>query len=51
MHNSAPIIYPGTFDPVTFGHLDLIERASRLFTRVIIAVSNNPGKKPLFSVE
>ncbi|HBX22399.1 MAG TPA: pantetheine-phosphate adenylyltransferase [Desulfotomaculum sp.] len=44
-------IYPGSFDPVTNGHLDIIERAATLFDRLIVAVSMNPGKKPLFTVE
>lgn len=44
-------IYPGTFDPITFGHLDVLERASRLFDRVTVAVAANPGKGPLFSLE
>ncbi|MBF2057891.1 MAG: pantetheine-phosphate adenylyltransferase [Cyanobacterium sp. T60_A2020_053] len=44
-------IYPGSFDPITFGHLDLIQRGSILFERVIVAVLKNPNKKPLFSVE
>ena len=44
-------VYPGTFDPVTYGHLDLISRALRLFDRVIVAVGENPAKKPLFSLE
>ncbi len=43
-------VYPGSFDPVTLGHLDLIARACRMFDRVIIAVSNNPSKKHTFSV-
>ncbi|MDH5183416.1 MAG: pantetheine-phosphate adenylyltransferase [Gammaproteobacteria bacterium] len=42
-------VYPGTFDPVTNGHIDLIERASRLFDKVIVAVAANPGKSPMFS--
>jgi pantetheine-phosphate adenylyltransferase len=42
-------IYPGTFDPITCGHLDVLERASRLFDRVTVAVADNPSKKPLFS--
>ena len=42
-------IYPGTFDPVTNGHLDIIERASSLFDKVIITVAINSNKKPLFS--
>lgn len=44
-------IYPGSFDPVTNGHLDLIERASRLFDRLIVALLLNPEKDPLFTVE
>lgn len=44
-------IYPGTFDPITNGHLDLVIRASRLFHRVIVAVASNAGKAPLFSLE
>ncbi len=43
-------IYPGTFDPVTNGHADLIERASRLFNHVIIGVAASPSKKPLFDL-
>ncbi|MBD3669880.1 MAG: pantetheine-phosphate adenylyltransferase [Gammaproteobacteria bacterium] len=42
-------VYPGTFDPITNGHTDLIERASRLFDKVIVAVAANPGKQPMFS--
>ncbi len=41
----------GTFDPITMGHLDVIERASRIFPRVVIAVATNPGKNLLFSLE
>ena len=44
-------IYPGTFDPVTNGHCDLIERASRLFNHVIVAVAANPKKVPMFTLE
>lgn len=44
-------IYPGSFDPITLGHLDLIKRSSTLFERVIVAVLKNPHKKPLFSIE
>jgi pantetheine-phosphate adenylyltransferase len=43
-------IYPGSFDPVTNGHLDLIERASKLFDRLIVALLTNPEKDPLFSL-
>lgn len=43
-------IYPGTFDPITNGHLDLIERASKIFDLVIVAISANPKKSPLFDL-
>jgi len=42
-------MYPGTFDPITLGHEDLVRRASRLFDRVHVAVAANPGKEPMFS--
>jgi pantetheine-phosphate adenylyltransferase len=42
---------PGTFDPVTNGHVDIIERAAQQFDRVVVAVLENPGKQPLFGVE
>jgi pantetheine-phosphate adenylyltransferase len=44
-------IYPGTFDPITYGHLDVIARAAELFDRVIVAVAENTAKRPLFSDE
>ncbi len=44
-------IYPGSFDPVTFGHLDVIKRASEIFDELIVGVLNNTQKSPLFSVE
>jgi len=44
-------IYPGSFDPLTNGHLDLIYRAAKLFDHIIVAVAKNEGKKPLFSLE
>jgi pantetheine-phosphate adenylyltransferase len=44
-------IYPGSFDPITNGHLDLIERGSRLFDRLIVSILYNDEKEPLFSVE
>ena len=44
-------IYPGSFDPVTYGHIDLIKRAQEIFSEVIVAVAHNPFKKPLFSVK
>ncbi len=43
-------IYPGSFDPVTFGHLDIIERSSKMFDKIIVGVLNNNSKSPLFSV-
>ena len=42
-------IYPGTFDPITYGHLDVLGRATRLFDRVTVAIADNPGKGPLFT--
>jgi pantetheine-phosphate adenylyltransferase len=48
---SVSALYPGTFDPPTNGHLDLIERGAKLFDHLIVAVLNNPGKDPLFTVE
>jgi pantetheine-phosphate adenylyltransferase len=45
----ASAIYPGTFDPITNGHLDIVERSSKLFERVIVAILVNPRKDPLFS--
>ncbi len=44
-------IYPGTFDPITNGHLDIIQRAVNLFDRVIVGVTTNPAKTPLFSAD
>ncbi len=44
-------IYPGSFDPLTNGHLSLIQRGLKVFDRLIVAIANNPAKKPLFSVE
>ena len=45
------VIYPGTFDPITNGHVDLAERAARLFDRVVVAIAHNEKKTPLFSLE
>lgn len=45
------VLYPGTFDPITIGHIDLVERASRLFDRVIIAIAISKRKGPLFTLE
>lgn len=45
------VIYPGTFDPITNGHLDIIERSAVIFPRILVAVANSPSKKTLFSLE
>lgn len=47
----ARALYPGTFDPVHRGHLDVVERAARIFDHVVVAVLENPGKSPVFSVD
>ncbi len=44
-------VYPGTFDPVTFGHLDIIQRATHFVDRLVVGVAANPGKQPLFSLD
>ena len=49
MHSKA--IYPGTFDPITNGHYDLIERAANLFQQVVVGIAESPSKKPLFSLQ
>ncbi|MCP1366715.1 pantetheine-phosphate adenylyltransferase, partial [Halomonas sp. BBD48] len=45
------VVYPGTFDPITNGHFDLIERAARIFDRVVVAVAASPGKKPTLDLD
>jgi len=45
----AVAVYPGSFDPVTFGHLDIVRRAAHYFTRLIVAVVTNPNKRPMFA--
>ncbi len=45
------IVYPGTFDPITNGHVDLIERASKLFDKIIIGIASNQKKSPLFTID
>jgi pantetheine-phosphate adenylyltransferase len=44
-------VYPGTFDPITYGHTDIIERGAKIFDKLIVAVAMNPAKKPLFSLD
>ena len=48
---SVVAVYPGTFDPITNGHSDLVQRAAGLFDRVIVAIAANPGKTPLFDLK
>ena len=49
---SVAAMYPGTFDPITLGHEDLVERAAQLFDRVVVAIAENPGSKaPMFNTE
>jgi len=45
------IVYPGTFDPITNGHIDLIERASKLFDKIIVSIASSQKKSPLFTIE
>jgi len=45
------VVYPGTFDPITNGHIDLVERASRLFDKVVVAIASSQKKGPLFTLE
>lgn len=49
--NGKSAIYPGTFDPITNGHLSIIDRALTIFDKLIIAILNNPQKEPLFTIE
>ena len=51
MSNKSAVVYPGTFDPITNGHVDLVQRACKMFDRVVIGVAASPKKKPLFSLE
>jgi pantetheine-phosphate adenylyltransferase len=44
-------IYPGSFDPITYGHIDIVERGLEIFNKVILAIAENEEKRPLFSVE
>jgi len=49
--SSKVVIYPGTFDPITHGHISIISRALKIFDRLVIAILNNPQKLPLFTME
>ncbi len=51
MNPKRSAVYPGTFDPITNGHQDLVRRASGIFDRVVIGIAANPGKAPLFTLE
>ncbi len=51
MNNKKIAIYPGTFDPITLGHLDILERGSKLFDKIIVTIAVNQSKVPLFSIE
>lgn len=51
LKGSQLAVYPGSFDPVTYGHLDIIQRAATCFPRLLVAVVANPNKKPMFSLE
>lgn len=48
---SVSAMYPGTFDPITLGHEDLVRRAARLFDKVVVAIAANPGKQPMFTLD
>ncbi|KLV07442.1 phosphopantetheine adenylyltransferase [Photobacterium aquae] len=50
-NKNTRVIYPGTFDPITNGHLDLIERAAAMFDHVVVGIAFNPSKKPLFDLQ
>lgn len=49
--NARVVVYPGTFDPITSGHVDLVQRAAALFDRVVVAVADSPIKGPCFSLD
>jgi len=51
MKSPCTAVYPGTFDPITHGHTDLVSRAARVFERVIVAIAESPHKTPFFSLE
>lgn len=51
MRTTSVAVYPGTFDPITHGHTDLVSRAARVFGQVIVAIAESPNKAPFFSLE
>ena len=51
MMSTQTVVYPGTFDPITNGHIDLVERAARLFGRVVVAIAHSQKKQPLFDLD
>lgn len=51
MNSSRTVVYPGTFDPITNGHTDLVSRAAKVFDRVVVGIAESPHKKPLFNME
>jgi pantetheine-phosphate adenylyltransferase len=51
MNYSRTVVYPGTFDPITNGHTDLVSRAAKVFDRVVVGIAESPHKKPLFNME
>ncbi|MDH3851956.1 MAG: adenylyltransferase/cytidyltransferase family protein, partial [Deltaproteobacteria bacterium] len=51
MNDKRITVYAGSFDPITNGHLDLLDRALKIFDNIIIAVAENPAKQPLFTLE
>ncbi len=50
MQQDLKVVYPGTFDPITKGHEDIVRRASSLFSEVVVAVAQNTGKQPVFDL-
>ncbi|NBO11067.1 MAG: pantetheine-phosphate adenylyltransferase, partial [Methylophilaceae bacterium] len=50
MQQDLKVVYPGTFDPITMGHEDIVRRAASLFSEVVVAIAKNPGKKPFFDL-
>lgn len=51
MKNERVAVYPGSFDPLTMGHIDIVRRAAKLFDRLVVAAIHNPGKTPLFNLD